>query len=297
MRLPSVRCFRRQASPDCVLCPCTTEETRLGSWREMGVGRGGEAFPDRKRIAAFNGSLSKRWNRFITDARRAANLADFRESIGTLFAGAEYFKAVEPQRRMALHLHVVLRVNRIGRVDDRLRGALQVLAIHHGFGCQIDLRVIGGESLDAPRVARYVAKYVSKTSDLGRRLPMPERNSRRKCCNYRRCSPRRGQRGEVRADGRRLIRSDPSASGGTRLEANPHHLATSHQHPRKRVRTWTASRGWGLSMRSLTASQQAMARGESDVSAQLLANSLGVDVEIVRTMRTASARWRADTTP
>jgi hypothetical protein len=68
----------------------------------------------------------------------------------------QYFRGVEPQRRGALHDHVLLRCR--GDVVA-MREQVRALAIRHGFGHSLDLRWArqGDEG--------YVAKYVTDSVD------------------------------------------------------------------------------------------------------------------------------------
>jgi hypothetical protein len=71
--------------------------------------------------------------------------------------GFAYFRAVEPQKRGALHLHVLLVHGKPLPVE-----AIWSAAVHAGFGCRVDFSPIDPGST---RQAGYVAKYVSKATD------------------------------------------------------------------------------------------------------------------------------------
>jgi hypothetical protein len=110
------------------ICPCTPE--------------GGVALP------VWNAQLPRRWNRFMQALRR---------HVGTKLS---YFRAIETQKRGALHEHVIL-----ARADGQplILSAERVrqLAMQHGYGHSIRLDVVssmGGAS-------SYVSKYVSKACD------------------------------------------------------------------------------------------------------------------------------------
>jgi hypothetical protein len=93
--------------------------------------------------AAWNTAAVAKWNDLVTDLARL------------LGVDVQYFKAVEVQKRGALHLHVLMRLALpCGITMSKLRQ----LAIRHGFGHEVDLRVADGSA------AAYVAKYVSKSS-------------------------------------------------------------------------------------------------------------------------------------
>lgn len=118
-------------------CPCTPEE---------GV-----------ELATWNGECATRWNHFITDVRR---------SIGP----CEYFAAKEVQERGALHVHALLRFERPTMVRA---SKLRALAIRHGFGHVMDLQHQDPEQ--AERTARYLSKYVTKSSTERERAPFVHR--------------------------------------------------------------------------------------------------------------------------
>lgn len=95
-------------------------------------------------LADWNASAGKRWNVLRGNLRR-------------LVPDLEFFRAVEPQKRGALHLHVI--VASPVALDPL---AVQRLALAAGFGCVMDLAVIEAGSR---RHAYYVAKYVTKAAD------------------------------------------------------------------------------------------------------------------------------------
>jgi hypothetical protein len=104
-------------------------------------------------LADWNQSAGHHWNRLVQDIRR------------TWGQHVEYFRAVEVQKRGALHLHVLVRLGR-GQVVDVVE--LRKLAMAHGFGHEVrcdPVRDGGG--------AGYVAKYVSKA--VGDRCEVPWR--------------------------------------------------------------------------------------------------------------------------
>jgi len=104
-------------------------------------------------LAAWNASASKRWNHYLTLLRR-------------LCPGVQYLRAVEVQKRGALHLHVIVRVPR-GSVLPTLR-ELRQLAIRCGFGHELDRAWIEPGS---KRHAYYVSKYVTKAGDSREDVP------------------------------------------------------------------------------------------------------------------------------
>jgi len=110
------------------ICPCTPE--------------GGVAVP------VWNARLPKRWNRFMQQLRRRhGRLA--------------YFRAIETQRRGALHEHVILCSPDPSRALVLSVRAVRALAIEHGYGHSLRLEAVSSEG----GAASYVAKYVSKACD------------------------------------------------------------------------------------------------------------------------------------
>lgn len=103
----------------------------------------------------WNARLPKRWNRFCQALRR---LHGYR---------FEYFRAIETQRRGALHEHVLIVSPDPSRRLVLDVNAIRPLAIAHGYGHSIRLeRVssIGG-------AGSYVAKYVAKSADERAEVP------------------------------------------------------------------------------------------------------------------------------
>lgn len=104
------------------LCGCEHSMTSIGEW---------------------NVTAASRWNRLRTRLRQ-------------VHEDLEFFRAVETQKRGALHLHVVVWSS---TPIDPL--ALQRLAVSVGFGCQMDLApIIPGSR----KHAYYVGKYVTKST-------------------------------------------------------------------------------------------------------------------------------------
>jgi hypothetical protein len=159
-------------------------------------------------LARWNADAGPRFNRFMRDLRRL--LDD---------DGLQYFRAVEVQRRGALHYHLLLRRDDGAPTVIPLR-ALRELALKHGFGHSVDAQPVQSGH------AAYVAKYVGKAADSRRDVPW--RGSR--------WVVKRGfvdpLTGEILPDERRRV---PSWS--------------------PTYRTWTASRRWGRSMAEVRAAQ------------------------------------------
>lgn len=152
------------------VCPCTPAEgVDLGEW---------------------NASAASRWNLLRTRLR--AQHQDL-----------QYLRAVEVQKRGALHLHVI-----VWSPDPLDKLQLRRLAIGYGFGHSLDLSPITPGSR---KHAYYVAKYVTKACDQRENVPWAADLLDRST-------------GEIR-----------------RVDA----LAT--------YRTWSASQGWGLTMKEIRA--------------------------------------------
>ena len=92
-------------------------------------------------VGGWNASAGQRWNRLAVELRR--RLPDL-----------AYWRAVEVQRRGALHLHVLLASQ--GALDAP---EVRRLAMAAGFGCNVRWDPLRGHPAGA---ARYVAKYVTK---------------------------------------------------------------------------------------------------------------------------------------
>jgi len=107
-------------------------------------------------LATWNGRAVDRWNDLSRALARAMGVERF-----------EYFRAVEVQKRGALHLHVLLRLPRGARITT---GMVRRLAIRHGYGHAVDVQVVRDS-----RAASYVAKYVSKASGQRHEVPYVHR--------------------------------------------------------------------------------------------------------------------------
>ena len=105
-------------------------------------------------LARWNAELGCAWNRFAQALRR------------TWDQRVEYFRVVEVQKRGALHLHVIVRLQR-GQVVKL--SELRALAVHHGFGHSVRCDPVRSEG-----GAWYVAKYCSKAA--GQRADVPWRS-------------------------------------------------------------------------------------------------------------------------
>lgn len=151
-------------------------------------------------LGLWNASASKRWNRLRTSLKR-------------LSPDLEYFKAVETQKRGAIHYHLPIwspvPLNVV---------VVQALALRAGFGCVLDLDPIKSGDL---RAASYVSKYVSKATDARDDVPW------------------------------------------TADVVNEHTGEVRLLHTSARYRTWSASRGWGLTMKALREALREAARARA----------------------------------
>ncbi len=101
-------------------------------------------------LGSWNASAGKRWNVLRGALRR-------------LYPGCEFFRAVEPQERGALHLHVIIWTPIPLVLKD-----VQALALAAGFGCVIHYReALAGDT----GAAAYVSKYVTKATDQRGEVP------------------------------------------------------------------------------------------------------------------------------
>jgi len=145
-------------------------------------------------LGSWNASAGKRWN-------------VLRGALARLYPGIEYFRAVEPQERGALHLHVIVWAPMPLVLKD-----VQGLAVAAGFGCVIHYRPAPAGDTGA---AAYVSKYVTKATD---------------------------QRGEVPWD----VLDKETGEVEAVKDA--------------RYRVWSASGGWGMTMKIVEAGIRDQAR-------------------------------------
>jgi hypothetical protein len=104
-------------------------------------------------LKTWNGRMVDRWN----DLSRALARQLGVERI-------EYFKAVEVQKRGALHMHILIRLD--GECAPWTLAELRKLVMHHGYGHAVDLGLVEDE-----RAAFYVSKYVAKSSTERKSVP------------------------------------------------------------------------------------------------------------------------------
>lgn len=151
-------------------------------------------------LAVWHADLPLRWSHFITDVRRLLN-PGLTGPVSSWPVRVEFVKTYEPQRRGALHIHAMMRVDGVV-TERRVRAALRLARSRHWFGREMrDEFVDLSDTLQAARVAGYTAKYTTKCAD-------------------------------ALQDVRRLdVRTGELTEGG--------------------MRSWSASRGYGESMRSV----------------------------------------------
>lgn len=156
--------------PSGEVCPCTRP--------------GGVYLPE------FNATITARTNRFLEALRRgeASPLVRGRRRHLDL----EYFNARETQERLALHDHMLIR-RTDGKALQLRTSDVRALAIKHGFGHSVKVRVVGlgkhggSKARTAGGAAAYCAKYVSKTADVRPDVPWsgPRRQWRTWTCSRR----------------------------------------------------------------------------------------------------------------
>lgn len=226
---PGVRCdFTKH---DCVECVCS----------EHRVETKGD-------ISEFNFTLASRWNRFMTYLRRFSpdEVTGRGNKASRPFADFEYVKAIEPQKRGALHIHAVIRSARPFVMTPAVIADLKIMAMNLGFGHQFDIQTLGGEELDLVTAARYVAKYISKrNTSTEAEIPFPR---------FKDTKTRHKELDEVyNTDGEYCYATKPET---IRKKVKP-------------PRAWTASRRWGLNIGKLVA-QQTLFRSNPQKALQLM---------------------------
>jgi hypothetical protein len=102
-------------------------------------------------LAQWNPTASKRWNALLVDVER------------TFGSRPQYFRAVEVQKRCAIHFHILWRSE-----FPLTAQALRPLAMRAGFGHEVDVQVLDPRSRAA---AAYVSKYVTKSVDSRDEVP------------------------------------------------------------------------------------------------------------------------------
>lgn len=110
-------------------------------------------------LQPWNDSLGQRWTWMMTYIRR--------ELAGVT---VEFFKSVEPQRRGALHLHVLFRVDDTV-CPDRFAAVMRLCALRWGFGPQTDVQtVVLADEREVAKRAGYCSKYAAKMADADRQF-------------------------------------------------------------------------------------------------------------------------------
>ena len=237
---PSVRCGIDEADGSAdesahVECPCS--RVRL---------------IDDEAIGAWNATLGTRWNHFITDLRRS--VPGFRD--------VQYFRALETQRRGALHVHALLRVTRQVVLTPERMQEVRRIAMRHGFGHEVDAQAVGAGALDQVTAARYVAKYVSKSSASQPLMPKADTAPTTASC--------------------RVLHARSPRSGGHPAGACRHDRTRTERKPFL-MRLWATSRRWGSQLSVVRAAQRLFASGD-------LAGSEAVTEEALKVVGTAPSR-------
>ena len=138
---------------------------------------------DWEEAVLWNAAASRLWNRTIERVRRVlatevGGITAFRRQ-----ARLEYLRVAEFQRRGLVHLHAVIRADgpeatsrppawlTVELLERAVRRAVASTSVPTGahtsarWGSQLDLVDLGQTVGDAARVAGYVAKYATKTTD------------------------------------------------------------------------------------------------------------------------------------
>lgn len=107
---------------------------------------------DADAAAVWHGMLGRRWSWLITYLRRR------------LGVDVQYMRTYEAQRRGALHVHALVRVDGACTVE-RLQAVLAEVGSRWAFGEQIDVQALRTDDPgQCARAAGYVAKYVTKAA-------------------------------------------------------------------------------------------------------------------------------------
>jgi hypothetical protein len=115
-------------------------------------------------LSVWNDSLGMNWTHLMTYIRRALPGTD-----------VQFFKAVEPQSRGALHLHVMFRLSGVEVQEDDFAAVLRSQAQRWAFGPKTDVQPVEmSDGLQVARTAGYCSKYAAKTADADRRFVNPE---------------------------------------------------------------------------------------------------------------------------
>lgn len=101
-------------------------------------------------LGLWNSSAGRRWNLLRLQLTR-------------LYPGLVYMRAVEVQKRGAIHLHVI-----VWTPEPLVLSDVQRLAVGAGFGCVIDF---ASAKAGDTRQAAYVSKYITKATDQRGEVP------------------------------------------------------------------------------------------------------------------------------
>jgi hypothetical protein len=116
-------------------------------------------------LARWHDDIGIRVSRVFEDVRRALNPGESALPVSKRSIRFEYMRTYEPQKRGALHAHLMGRLEGPA-TDRRFRRAFKEAALKHGFGKELRIDQVDLSSpLGAARAAGYVAKYNSKSAD------------------------------------------------------------------------------------------------------------------------------------
>jgi hypothetical protein len=117
-------------------------------------------------LALWHDDIGIRLSRVFEDVRRALNPGESAVAVSQRSTRFEYMRTYEPQKRGALHAHMMGRVEGVGVTDKRFRAVFAEAARRHGFGKQLKIDQVDiSNPLHAARAAGYVAKYNTKSAD------------------------------------------------------------------------------------------------------------------------------------
>jgi hypothetical protein len=175
-------------------------------------------------VASWNGEQGWRWNRLWQEISRL---------LASRGVSAQYFRGVEDQARGALHVHLLMVLDRPLLIDAELRRQVRQKAIRWGWGHEMDLRttvppsavVLGSGDKSPALVAWYVSKYVGKAVSMRPLIPW------------------RQSRAPVAPEPEQVLVDEPT---GEVLEYDPG--SPGRRGSPLSFRSWTTSRAWGCSM-------------------------------------------------
>jgi hypothetical protein len=116
-------------------------------------------------LAVWHDDLGRRLSRVFEDVRRALCPGETGRRVADRSVRFEYMRTYEPQRRGAMHVHMMGRVEGAASAR-RVVAAFKAAAADHGFGEQLRVDQVDlSDSGNAARAAGYCAKYNTKSAD------------------------------------------------------------------------------------------------------------------------------------